>query len=181
VSLDDQIGPEEGAYSEDGVDLTLIRWMLSLTPAQRLEVLQGFVDSVMEVSRPCSRACPSILSIWTSWTPGSRIISGGCSRRWRRRGDLPDAAGAGVEAGCVAPIFAGSPASDDAVRCSGRSGRHRAVPRLRRSAASRTKSRWARIACVGLDLETLIAVKEEVGGEKDFCGASDHAAYARRS
>lgn len=27
-------------YSEDGVDLTLIRWMLSLTPVERLKVLQ---------------------------------------------------------------------------------------------------------------------------------------------
>ncbi len=26
-------------YSEDGVDLTLIRWMLSLTPLERLKVL----------------------------------------------------------------------------------------------------------------------------------------------
>jgi hypothetical protein len=41
--------PEEPAYSPDGVDLTLIRWMLSLTPAERLEVLQGFVDSVEEI------------------------------------------------------------------------------------------------------------------------------------
>jgi hypothetical protein len=28
------------SYSEDGVDLTLIRWMLSLTPVERLKVLQ---------------------------------------------------------------------------------------------------------------------------------------------
>lgn len=28
------------SHSEDGVDLTLIRWMLSLTPAERLEVLR---------------------------------------------------------------------------------------------------------------------------------------------
>jgi len=40
-------GPQE--YSEDGVDLTMIRWMLSLTPAQRLDVLQGFVNSVLEI------------------------------------------------------------------------------------------------------------------------------------
>ena len=33
-------------HSEDGVDLTLIRWMLSLTPDQRLAALQAFVDSV---------------------------------------------------------------------------------------------------------------------------------------
>jgi hypothetical protein len=34
-------------HSEDGVDLTLIRWMLSLTPAQRLAVLQDQVDSLL--------------------------------------------------------------------------------------------------------------------------------------
>ena len=36
-------------YSEDGVDLTLIRWMLSLTPAERLQVLQQYVDSVLSI------------------------------------------------------------------------------------------------------------------------------------
>ena len=39
----------ESAYNEDGVDLTLIRWMLSLTPSQRLDVLQGFSDSTWEI------------------------------------------------------------------------------------------------------------------------------------
>ena len=38
------------AYSEDGVDLTLIRWMLSLSPAERLATLQQYVDST---ERPC--------------------------------------------------------------------------------------------------------------------------------
>ena len=33
--------------SEGGVDLSLIRWMLSLTPAQRLAVLQDQVDSLL--------------------------------------------------------------------------------------------------------------------------------------
>lgn len=33
-------------YSEDGVDLTLIRWMLSLTPTERLQVLQQHVQSL---------------------------------------------------------------------------------------------------------------------------------------
>jgi|GEM_PF-1280523 len=37
-------GPHE--YSEDGVDLTLIRWMLSLTPRERLEVLQQEIRSI---------------------------------------------------------------------------------------------------------------------------------------
>jgi len=35
-------------YSEDGVDLTLIRWMLSLTPAERLQVLEGHVDDFLQ-------------------------------------------------------------------------------------------------------------------------------------
>lgn len=34
--------------SDDG-DIGLIRWMLSLTPEARLDVLQGFVDSVVEL------------------------------------------------------------------------------------------------------------------------------------
>jgi hypothetical protein len=29
-------------YSDDGVDLTLIRWMLSLTPAERLQPVTFF-------------------------------------------------------------------------------------------------------------------------------------------
>lgn len=37
------------AYSDDGVDLTLIRWMLSLTPAERLQVLQQYVDSLLTI------------------------------------------------------------------------------------------------------------------------------------
>jgi hypothetical protein len=36
-------------YSDDGVDLTMIRWMLSLTPAERLEVLQAAVNSILEM------------------------------------------------------------------------------------------------------------------------------------
>ena len=36
----------EPVYSDDGVDLTLIRWMLSLTPPERLRVLQSTVSSI---------------------------------------------------------------------------------------------------------------------------------------
>jgi len=36
-------------HSEDGVDLTLIRWMLSLTPAERLQVLQQSVQSLLRL------------------------------------------------------------------------------------------------------------------------------------
>jgi hypothetical protein len=36
--------------TDDGVDVTLIRWMRSLSPEQRLAVLQGFPDSVAELT-----------------------------------------------------------------------------------------------------------------------------------
>src|SRR5262245_42439114 len=42
------------AYSEDGIDLTLIRWMLSLTPAKRLEGLQN--NTLREKIRQSRRA-----------------------------------------------------------------------------------------------------------------------------
>ena len=39
----------EPAFSADGVDLTLVRWMLSLTPAERLAVLQANVRSILRL------------------------------------------------------------------------------------------------------------------------------------
>lgn len=36
-------------YSPEGVDLTLIRWMLSLSPAERLQVLQNAVRSILRM------------------------------------------------------------------------------------------------------------------------------------
>lgn len=36
-------------HSEDGVDLTLIRWMLSLTPAERLQVLQRHLRAIARI------------------------------------------------------------------------------------------------------------------------------------
>jgi hypothetical protein len=35
----------ESPYDRSGVDVTLIRWMLAMTPAERLQVLQSFVDA----------------------------------------------------------------------------------------------------------------------------------------
>jgi len=35
--------------TDDGVDVTLIRWMLRLTPAERLQVLQDSVDSLIRL------------------------------------------------------------------------------------------------------------------------------------
>jgi hypothetical protein len=47
VSADDQVLTD---YSEDGVDLTLIRWMLSLTPAERLAFLQRQTNCILRIS-----------------------------------------------------------------------------------------------------------------------------------
>jgi hypothetical protein len=39
----------EPTYSEDGVDLSLIRWMLSLTPRERLEFLEDQIDDILAI------------------------------------------------------------------------------------------------------------------------------------
>ena len=36
-------------YSADGIDLTLIRWMLSLTPAERLEFAENQADDIQAI------------------------------------------------------------------------------------------------------------------------------------
>jgi len=40
--------PEPPEESPDGVDLALIRYTLSLTPLERLELLQDWVDGLVE-------------------------------------------------------------------------------------------------------------------------------------
>jgi len=42
--------------SADGVDLTLIRWMLSLTPMERLQTLQNNVRSILRLRDGKQRA-----------------------------------------------------------------------------------------------------------------------------
>ncbi len=39
----------EETHSKDGVDLSLIRWMLSLSPIERLHVLQRYIQSVEQL------------------------------------------------------------------------------------------------------------------------------------
>jgi hypothetical protein len=46
MDADDQVLTD---YSEDGVDLTLIRWMLSLTPAERLAFLEERIDDILAI------------------------------------------------------------------------------------------------------------------------------------
>lgn len=36
-------------YSEDGVDLSLIRWMLSLTPVERLQFAEDQADGILAI------------------------------------------------------------------------------------------------------------------------------------
>ena len=46
---------EEVAYSEDGVDLTLIRWMLSLSPTERLKTLQQNIRNITRLQDELKR------------------------------------------------------------------------------------------------------------------------------
>jgi hypothetical protein len=47
MAIDDQ--KQLTDYSPDGVDLTLIRWMLSLTPAERIEYLEQHVNDILSI------------------------------------------------------------------------------------------------------------------------------------
>jgi len=40
---------DSGEYSESGVDLGLIRWMLSLTPLERLQFLEERINDILEI------------------------------------------------------------------------------------------------------------------------------------
>lgn len=52
--------PRDPAVAGDSCELdgdnSLICWMMGLSPAERLQVLQGFVDSIGELSRDQSAA-----------------------------------------------------------------------------------------------------------------------------
>ena len=46
---EDSLSESDRLYSEDGVDLSLIRWMLSMTPTERLQTLQQNIRAVMRL------------------------------------------------------------------------------------------------------------------------------------
>jgi hypothetical protein len=46
AAIDDPPAPD---YSDDGVDLSLIRWFLSLTPAERLEFAQRQTNRILAI------------------------------------------------------------------------------------------------------------------------------------
>lgn len=39
----------DSQYGKDGVDLSLIQWMLSLTPTERLQILQNTICSIIKL------------------------------------------------------------------------------------------------------------------------------------
>ena len=43
--VDSAFKEDSPTYSDDGVDLTLIRWMLSLSPIERLRTAQRYANS----------------------------------------------------------------------------------------------------------------------------------------
>ena len=51
-----QTSEDQPAYNVEGVDLTLIRWTLSMTPAERLHTLQDFIDSITEMRHAAGEA-----------------------------------------------------------------------------------------------------------------------------
>lgn len=43
--------PTEALVNEDGVDLTLIRWSLSLSALERLRILEGHMDFAAKIQQ----------------------------------------------------------------------------------------------------------------------------------
>lgn len=48
AAASDAIEPLD-AYDEDGVDVSLIHWMLALSPKERLEAAQDMIDTVWKL------------------------------------------------------------------------------------------------------------------------------------
>ena len=55
IHTDERPGTRSGDYSEEGVDISLIRWMLSLDPPGRLEVLQQHMNAVEKLRAAAKR------------------------------------------------------------------------------------------------------------------------------
>jgi len=53
-----QASKNRPTHSEDGVDLTLIRWFLTLTPVERLEALQEALRSHVELREIFEKSNP---------------------------------------------------------------------------------------------------------------------------
>ena len=98
-------------YSDDGVDLTLIRWMLSLTPAERLEFLEQHVNEVLAIRElnarrqfGCDNARPSPSA--STWDNRSSLMKEWSQRwneyrRWAEAHSEPDLRSSGQIMGDV--------------------------------------------------------------------------------
>jgi hypothetical protein len=83
------IDSAEPEYSDEGVDLTLIRRMQSLTPREQLEFPQDQSDSLTALRETYEAPIPGNPegSIWMCCMPEIRRMFGGCWRRskiWMR-------------------------------------------------------------------------------------------------
>lgn len=59
MSESDREGQENGRdelYEDDGVDVSLIRWMLSLSHKERLSVLQQTVNSIIRLRNAAKKS-----------------------------------------------------------------------------------------------------------------------------
>lgn len=49
IDSGNNVEPDDWPYDENGVDRSLIRWMLSLSPTERLEAVQSSIELVASV------------------------------------------------------------------------------------------------------------------------------------
>jgi len=52
---------DEERVDEQGVDLTLVRYTLSLTPTERLKALENFMNAMASVRPSCGRGASSVI------------------------------------------------------------------------------------------------------------------------
>jgi len=168
-------------YSEDGVDLSLIRWMLSLTPAERLDVLQNHPRNTGPLLRELSVGgvefiaaggfaqrwhCPWGTTIELSVVPSSdaanlnRLLAvlGSLDARYRLQPDLRPTFSHLTRARELNLTTRYGP-----LDVLGTIGRGRTYEDLLPHTVEMEIGGGVRVRV--LDLETLIAVKEEVGGK----------------
>jgi hypothetical protein len=91
-------------HSDDGVDLTLVRWMLSLTPCERLAFVQDQVDSLL-----------TLRAKFNSQIFGGKVLT-------RHRIDF-------IVVGGVSAVLPGAPVTNSISMCPRSGKRHPAVIR----------------------------------------------------
>lgn len=54
--VDEELPNWEDCYDENGVDISLIDWMLSLTPIERLRYLQNHANAIIRLQNASSKS-----------------------------------------------------------------------------------------------------------------------------